>query len=306
MATGRYALPSVESERRTTSCLNNSDQAKAWACDTYFPLWSIEVKEISTPNSQTSYKLILTPKEGSPELPWGIQPPDNLPPQLMVLVNDTASYGPAWWVKTTYNKTVIVPEKDFPSSSKRKRGYEDDDDEDDDDDDYKYPPYRPYPKFKKQSIHAMVGDKPWVCTWPDTEIEVFIYPNEGAKVPSYTPSTTTTYGSATTTATSYGPYSTEFGKAVPYYPKVFKMLERRVPVTEKSVASCQQIEVYEDGECKTLTPAVIIEEVESDDKIKLFSPRSDIESKREIFGGLTERGSLELADCSCVWQNQEA
>lgn len=308
MATGRYALPNVEPKRTTTSCLNNSDQATAWTCKTYFPLWSIEVKESSTPHSQTSYKLILTPKEGSPDLPWGIQPPDNLPPQLMVLVNDTSQsdFGPAWWVKTTYNKTVIVPEKNFPSISKRKRGWDDDDDEDDDDDDnYKYV-YRPYPnRFKKQPIHAMVGEKPWVCTWPNTVLEFFIYPNEGAKVPSYTPSPTTTYGSATTTATSYDPYSTEFGKAVPYYPKVFKMLERRLPVTEKSVASCQQVEVYEDGECKTLegSHTVVIEEVDSDDSIKLFSPRSDIESKREIFGGLTERGSLELADCSCLWSN---
>ncbi|KAI8724009.1 hypothetical protein NCS52_00257800 [Fusarium sp. LHS14.1] len=306
MATGHYALPNIEPARTNTLCFNNSEQVKAWTCKTYFPLWSIEVKEISTPDSQTSYKLILTPKDGSPELPWGIQPPANLPPQLMILVNDTSAggLGPAWWVKTTYNKTVIVPEKDFPLTGKRKRGYEDDDEEEDDDDEYPYRP--PYPhRFKKQPIHAMVGDKPWVCTWPSTVLEVYIYPNEAAKVPSYTPAATTTYDSATTTASTYDPYATEFGKAVPYYPKVFKMIERRLPVTEKTVASCQQVEVYEDGECKTVegSHTVIIEEIESGDSVKLFSPRSDIESKREIFGGLTERGSLELADCSCLWSN---
>ncbi|RSM14548.1 hypothetical protein CEP52_001328 [Fusarium oligoseptatum] len=305
MSTGHYALPNIDPKKTVTSCFNNSEQSAAWTCKTYFPLWSIEVKEISTPKSQTSYKLILTPKEGSPDLPWGIQPPDDLPPQLMVLVNDTSQtdLGPAWWFSTTYNKTVIVPEKEFPPYGKRKRGWDDDDDDDDDDNDDKYPP--PYPhRFKKQSIHAMVGEKPWICTWPSTSLEIFIYPNQGAKVPSYTPSATTTYGSATTTATSYDPYSTEFGKAVPYYPKVFKMLERRLPATEKSVASCIQVEVYEDGECKSLegTKEVIIEEVDAGDSIKLFA-RSELEPEREIFGELTERGSLEAADCSCLWMS---
>ncbi|KAJ4311125.1 hypothetical protein N0V84_010597 [Fusarium piperis] len=304
MATGHYALPNVEPKRTTTSCFNNSDQASAWTCKTYFPLWSIQVVEIAAPDSQTSYKIILTPKEDSPGLPWGIQPPEDLPPQLMVLVNDTtqSDYGPAWWTKTTYNKTVIVPEKEFPQIGKRKRGLDDDDD--DDDDDKYYQPYSPH-RFKKQPIHAMVGEKPWICTWPDTTLEVFIYPNEGAKVPSFTPSATTSYGSATTTGTSYDPYSTEFGKAVQYYPKVFKMLERRLPMTERSVASCQQFEVYADGVCKKLkgSSEVIIEEVDSGDSIKFFSKRSDIESKREIFGGLTERGSLEFSDCSCLWMS---
>ncbi|KAF4990090.1 hypothetical protein FDECE_14498 [Fusarium decemcellulare] len=316
MATGRFALPNIDPSQTTRSCFNDSTQQNAWTCEITFPLWSIDIKEVRSPEN-ISYELRLEANDTNVKFPWGTQPPSILKPRSMILVNDTfeSARGPAWWLRTTYDKTVIVSEKKLGQLSKGKRGWDDDDYDDDDDDDDNnssnnpggYVPFGNH-QFKKQPINAQVGEKPWKCTWPNTVLEIFIYPHENASVPSYAPSSTKNGEPSSTASSSYS-YPSEFDNLLAPYPRVFKMLERRIFWGEESVTKCHQFEVIGDGsECRDVLKdgkPVEITIVESSDSVTTeFEERSISRvSKRQDPRRLVERASLELTDCGCLWMS---
>lgn len=93
---------------------------------------------------------------------YGVQPL-SLTDQQLKLVYDTfeRSRGPAWFFALHYDKTVILPEQylmpnDNTSSAEVHRRMM----------------FGPGPKRKGL---AQSGEKPWICTWPSTILEVFIY-----------------------------------------------------------------------------------------------------------------------------------
>ena len=170
---------------------------------------------------------------------YGEQPPVITPPQPLQLVNDTLdpNRGPAWFKMLPYNKTVIVPESRLSmpdgapsvSGQKIRRAFG-----------------GPGEFHRKGTAQA--GDKPWVCTWPDTLLEVFIYPIQNTSM--YKMSLTSTYtpaaaaptkvtdpasaanGAAAPTAPTPGPPGpgpSEFAPPPPPYPRVVKLEERRMP-----------------------------------------------------------------------------
>lgn len=133
---------------------------------------------------------------------YGEQPPLILQPAKLKLVSDKyePSRGPAWFKVLPFTKTVILPEKwlgssDGGSHAQRKvrnvasmGGGK--------------------PNLKRMGI-AERGEKPWVCTWPETYLELFIYPQQNSSFanwpkqpPLSSTSSTTTPDSTSTTSTA--------------------------------------------------------------------------------------------------------
>jgi hypothetical protein len=92
---------------------------------------------------------------------YGEQPPTIPRPVPLELVSDRSepNRGPAWYKMLSYNKTVILPEGwlSVPNSQRRARHLD--------------PPIDGISAFKRKGI-AQPGEKPWVCNWPDTYLEL--------------------------------------------------------------------------------------------------------------------------------------
>ena len=196
-----------------------------------------------------------TPSNGS--IYYGSQPPQLNQPAPLVLMydKDDSDKGPAYFFQQTYDKLVIVHERDLPGgvqSSKRsfiKRWlYGDGPDslgsltgrqENDEDD-----------EWTSQSM-AKPGDKPWFCYWNNTILEGFIFvtqdANAGASASDASPSAAaTSIGSGPV----HGSRLKRYGPASPSYPKSVKIEERRSLKT--SQAYCQQMQIL-----NTLQPGVL-------------------------------------------------
>ncbi|KAK5626198.1 hypothetical protein RRF57_001913 [Xylaria bambusicola] len=95
---------------------------------------------------------------------YGVQPP-SLTDQQLELVNDTfePSRGPAWALALPYEKTVLLPEQFLTYSSSDKN-----------EDEVQRRTVFGF-DFKRKGL-AHSGEKPWICTWPSTILEILIYP----------------------------------------------------------------------------------------------------------------------------------
>lgn len=204
LPSGEFALPLMLT-RSPTTCFNDSTQAQAWNCNQVFAQLSLHIDKLSETPSTSQYAMSLHYNESftieSNEYSYGMQPP-KVNDVTMLLVTDInePTRGPAWAFEVAYNKTVIIPEGLFPgssSSSSSKRG--------------SAPPPPPqgggggFPgggDFKRKGL-AQSGDKPWICSWDGTILEVFVYPNQNNSQPSlvYPDSSATSTGGGTTTAT---------------------------------------------------------------------------------------------------------
>lgn len=200
---------------------------------------------------------------------WGTQPPTIEDPIQMRLVKDTSEleWGPAWFGHFVYNKTVIIAEDRFPnvgSASKRKRDFVLDDPIND----------NPINDFRRAGvIGAQVGDRPWICEWPGTMLEVFVYPyqmnsfsrNQGvysadaglsgdssssvssSAVAGLTDAPKNRPLSETVSVGPPVPTSRPPRIAAPPYPNIIKIEESRLSDDDSRAAVCQQVEICEDG-----------------------------------------------------------
>lgn len=198
---GEFALPLMLT-RSPTTCFNDSTQAQAWNCNQVFAQLELHIDQLSETPSTSQYSMSLTYNDSftieSNQYSYGMQPP-SVNDVKMLLVTDVnePTRGPAWAFEVEYNKTVIIPEGLFPSpgssSSKRSGG----------------PPPPPggggFPggDFKRKGL-AQSGDKPWICSWGGTILEVFLYPNQNNSQPSivFPDSGPSFTGSGTSSATS--------------------------------------------------------------------------------------------------------
>lgn len=263
-----------------------------------FAYYSMDVEPIPNATSTSNYQLTLTAVNASDsKFFWGTQPPNVLDPVPLKLVNDTfePSRGPAWWLKMTYNKTVVVSEDNFSSLSKRG-----------------WPPHRPGvgmapPRFKRKSLGAKEGDKPWICTWPDTTLEIFIYPNQNTSMP-FPSSTAAPYPSPTWAPEDHSDDDGVFDPLTAY-PKVLKMLERRLSDDPDSVATCRQVQIVDGGQGSIdvrdsdgdPVEVVIVENARTWEEQLEQHQRSRYVPKRWYTRALLARDSLELTDCGCLW-----
>lgn len=296
IATGHYGLPPLSIGNSPNACFNNTSQAAAWSCNMPFSYYSMDV----TPNNNKSapavsgYQIVMAAiNQTNAEFIWGTQPPQINDPTTLQLVWDTYApeRGPAWWTSFQYNKTVIVSESDFSALSTR--GW------DDDDDDHPFPPPS---QFKKKSKGAKEGDRPWICTWPDVTLELFIYPKQNTSS-SWTTTTTSTAASATATE------SIDTDDVVPpSYPKVLKMLELRYLYNKNQIASCRHVEIVDGGkQSKDIIggdgspeEVTIVENYPWSQKLQNNQRYRQV-PKRWVVRDILARSQVELTDCACLW-----
>ncbi|KAI1424017.1 hypothetical protein F5Y12DRAFT_754296, partial [Xylaria sp. FL1777] len=197
LAEGFYSLP-LMSPLPSNRCFKNTDQVRAWNCDAILSQLTMNVRRKRDSADVTAYALDLTYNHSYTEdsfvYSYGVQPPSLIDQQL-TLVNDTFERlrGPAWAFAIPYNKTIILPEQYLtytPADEVQRRmmfGFD----------------------FKRKGL-AQTGEKPWVCTWPSTILEIFIYASQDSRfeypmVPSGTGSGSS---SSSSTESSSGAQST--------------------------------------------------------------------------------------------------
>ncbi|KAJ3565041.1 hypothetical protein NPX13_g7641 [Xylaria arbuscula] len=161
---GPYSLP-LMSPRFSNTCFKDGSQGRAWNCDAIMAQLTMSIRRKSDSTDVTAYALDLTYNHSytidSNVYSYGVQPP-SLSDQQLMLVDDTfePSRGPAWALALPYEKTVILPEQfltysDGQSQRRSMFGFD----------------------FKRKGL-AQSGEKPWICTWPSTILEILIYPNQ--------------------------------------------------------------------------------------------------------------------------------
>ena len=252
-------------------------------------------------------------KEKNEFLSYGAQPPILYKSKGLRLVNDSQNpeRGPAWFFQTNYNKLVILPESALvpPTVSKRHtrherrnsgRGHGSSD------------------SFPGRKGLTQPGEKPWFCFWNGTLLETFIYVNQtsGAGLKSLP---TSTSGLATPSYGFYGGSTTTFASSVPtqsqsqtnypnlgppFYPKLVKLEERRVPMGEKYVSPyCVQHVANSDGTYQPFLDAtgkpttIKFDEVEA-------SAKSVMQGRSNALTKVNPRGALHSRDeaaCGCLW-----
>jgi hypothetical protein len=264
LPTGTYSLAIATPSVSQQNCLDSPSLYSAWSCA--IPPDSIDVSvSLLVGGSKTGcYKIkIGSSDEGIMSYTYGTQPPIIESEQILNLVNDTdeSQWGPAWYFEVAYNKLVVVPEDDLPSPSNYKR---DDLNLRDDDQD------------SSRKGTAQTGDKPWFCYWNNTVLETFLYVNRTSRSGASTSAASATiatstgdsqgsYGGAfptelsvsygvqaskTSTAPSAASSSSIIGNTIPGmfpgYPKVVKVVERRIPAGAH-LPYCVKMEIQLDG-----------------------------------------------------------
>ncbi|ROW08395.1 hypothetical protein VMCG_03333 [Cytospora schulzeri] len=232
LPTGIYSLP-LNLDKSPNTCFTDTAQTSAWSCNI---IWDEEVEmQMSISRNapqlgdQSNYDIILITNTslgvGDNAVTYGTQPPVLEPAMSMELVNDTSDLdrGPAWFRMLPYNKTVVVPEDLLAgatlSSVRRNSGT-----------------YIPRSgDLQSRSLTAQPGDKPWICYWPGTFVEVFIYAQQNSSYAGQTSASTgviTSAPTATPTATDSDATQTSTQNVGDYmplasYPRAVKVKERR-------------------------------------------------------------------------------
>ncbi|KAL6886694.1 hypothetical protein HDV57DRAFT_491129 [Trichoderma longibrachiatum] len=288
---GNYAMPPLTPNQSPNACLSDHTQLAAWSCSLPYSYYQVNVDVSSKQKDTACYNLSLKAiNPADAELLWGTQPP-NLYSKAMILVNDTQEprRGPAWWLQVTYDKVVVVEENAFPAKVKRWSSLG-------------RPTVADYDVIRSKSsasVGAKDGDKPWICTWPDTTLEVFVYPIQNSTSPQPMPTATT--------SSAPNPYPTD---GFHPYPKSMKFIERRI-VDDAPKAYCRQVQVYNQGRSmKNLTDSLgnpIVVDIEEDlnsdpDSQRAAYPvKRDRRSRRSWSEHWVTQQAVELTPCGCVW-----
>lgn len=246
----------------STTCFDHESQSNSWSCTIVDSQFKMSVSFLEDRYETNNYAVSLSCNESkimeSGVYNYGTQPPCFNTNTTMDLVVDLFEprRGPAWFFQVPFAKTVIVPESflstdlnaNVTSSGTEFTGKE----------------------------GAQVGDKPWVCVWGGTLLEMFIYANQESRIhkgydakvanleSSATGTTTTIVGDqpsttvsgpATSDDGSYSEFGGQYGQWTfsgptlppPPYPRVVKVEERRLSGPPAQVPVCFQWEILEDG-----------------------------------------------------------
>lgn len=293
MPTGFFALPPLDTSQAPKACFKDPTQAQAWSCDMPFRFYSLDIRHLARGTETCNYQLTMTAlNSSSDKFAWGTQLPNLPDPRNLQLVIDKVEKvrGAAWWIDMIYNKTVIVSEESF-ANAKGKREW----------------PYSPTKSmagidpstFKRKSVAAKDGDKPWICTWPNTSLEIFIYPNQS--VSSSRDNTKTT-----STLSSPNAYPTGDQQQAPMadFPNVVKFLERRYD-DASATASCRQVQIVDNASgsrdvCDSDGNPIVVPISES---LKALEGPGQTMRFGQPDGpsSLSTREVLQMTDCGCQW-----
>ncbi|KAK4229395.1 hypothetical protein QBC38DRAFT_359836 [Podospora fimiseda] len=173
LPTGTFSMALMTS-RESKTCFQDTTLSTAWAC------FFVMGPHLTIAQADAGYTASLTTNESltvsNHVYSYGEQPPWFEKPFTLGLVNDTfeLTRGPAWYKLLQYDKTVVIYESLLNASTtptvSRKMvrnlgGFGD---------------------LKRKNV-AQPGDKPWVCTWPDVYLELFIYPQQNTSLNGFPP-----------------------------------------------------------------------------------------------------------------------
>ncbi|CAK7263062.1 hypothetical protein SEPCBS57363_000377 [Sporothrix epigloea] len=334
LPTGTFSLPFAIDES-PSSCFNDTTKSQAWQCNIADQSsMTLTIASLGHTADGPTYGITINSNESATYqnnvFLYGEQAPTITMQSDLKLVENTldSGRGPAWFKMVTYNKTVIVrenyltaPNSQPTSTSSVERN------------DKKRRQFNGkaglasracYPGHKCSNT-AQVGEKPWVCTWPDTILEIFIYPEQNSSacggsvastsMPTSTPLTpilasslmslngsSKTLSYTSNTAPSMAP--SKWLNLPPPYSRVVTMEERRMANSPE--ATCVQYELTLVG---TALKAVrnldangqpiqlTIAEIESGPS---FCPKG----KRDASGDAKaskKRDESVLSKCGCLW-----
>ncbi|KAK0617187.1 hypothetical protein B0T14DRAFT_538789 [Immersiella caudata] len=181
---GTFSMPLMTS-RVLSACFADTTLAQAWQCHLVISglrLTIAKTKENSPGDYTATVTCNTTNTVANHVYSYGEQPFLIEKPATLELVNDTydPGRGPAWFKSLSYNKTVIIPEGALspgsPEGAKQRirsgpgggpgggPG--------------KFPG-----DFKRKGIISE-GAKPWICNWPETYLELFIYAGQNSSLAS--------------------------------------------------------------------------------------------------------------------------
>ncbi|KAH8124513.1 hypothetical protein ACSS6W_003140 [Trichoderma asperelloides] len=295
LPTGTYELPPLIANQSPKACFNDTRQSAAWSCS--MPSSYYEMKLINKTNERPTSCYGLSLKAINlidSRFLWGTQPP-NIDNEILTLVNDTSEprRGPAWWLKVTYDKIVVVAENAFtPPNPKTKRW------------DNVGGPFGDYDVTRTNKPNgAQNGDKPWICTWPGTILEVFIYPIQNSSATANPTSHTATSSAASSMSSVPNPYASE---GLYPYPRSVKFVERR-QAGNTPRPFCRQVQVVDNGRgMANVTDSLgnpvqiqINENLDSDDEQETSR---NSRSLRKMWNQPWNSQKLEqLTPCGCLW-----
>lgn len=300
--TGPFMIPVLDVSQQPRECIEDTSLSRSWDCKMPRQYYNMDIEEIDDAKDTAQYELTLSANshDGTAAFIYGTQPPSILEPAALTLVNDTFALelGPAWWVKIEYNKTVIVNSADLIYSESKR--------------DYTDTVYDPV-LFSGAPDRALVGDMPWMCIWPDTTLEIFIYPARNGSAAASWPQKRfrrdddDNDDEEEEEEEEVGEEEDDAfdGNVELPYPHVVKFLERRYNVNPKAKATCQQVYVRDDignfdlfyNEDGNLN--IIDVEVDPD-------PWEGGLNKRDATQGFLlprQATALELTDCGCLWRS---
>ena len=316
LETGPWDLPPLRVGQSPNMCFNDTTQSEAWSCDLPLRWYSLSISEIPDADEVENYELTLTAVNGSDNMYlWGTQQPSISDPVKLALVNDSfqPSRGPAWWFKKNYNKVVIIPEDNLEGPKNQKRDWT-----------YTGPPRPGFDptRFMSKNPGPQDGEKPWFCTWPNTTMEVFIYPSQNISVRYTSTSSSSTSSLSTSPTSSAAPSETPLPSydPTPAYPQVMKFMERRLFMDgDAEAATCQQVLIKNGGRDMEYLynddghpiEVSIVERYRTYEELVEASERdrhpgdssrrwlhNPFEKRHEPY---VKREALELTDCGCLW-----
>lgn len=294
LPTGTYELPLLIANQSSKTCLNDTKQSAAWSCSMPTSYYEMKLGNMTNERATSCYNLSLKAVNlVDSRFLWGTQPP-NIDNEILTLVNDTSEpgRGPAWWLKITYDKMVVVAENAFPPPPTSKRW------------DNMGGPFDDYDVTRtNKPIGAQNGDEPWICTWPGTTLEVFIYPIQNSSVAANPTSRTATSSAASSTSSVPNPYAAE---GLYPYPRSVKFIERR-DAGNTPRPFCRQIRVVDNGHGMTnVTDSVgnpvqilLNENLDSGDEHETSQNNRLLRKKRDQ--PWNSQKLAQLTPCGCLW-----
>ncbi|ATY65636.1 glucan 4-alpha-glucosidase [Cordyceps militaris] len=316
---GRFSLPQMDGGGTSKLCVNDSRQLAAWSCNMAFRFYSVDVSPDAGRASIERYNLTLKPINSTQsQLLWGTQPPYIKDPVKLRLVNDSMqgeTRGPAWWTSVSYDKTVVVRQEDLsPMHSKRNWVY----------------PGLPATiatansqksRFSRSKYQPQPGDCMWICTWPQTVLEILIYPGQNVTTdpgpptgPSLTMSPVPSRTSSPQDDSNFGNFDLNQMPQDPLapYPKLVRLIERRT--ANSRPATCFGYEMNSRGNIVPQTnPQGDANQIQISENVNTVhrmdrspgpynGPRGREDRDMQVDGsGIAPRESLEFTPCSCFW-----
>lgn len=209
---GSYGMPPPD-DLRSSKCFEDPTLSPAWSCRVVMSGLYLTVN-----GNNDEYTVSLDCNHNYTLLnhtyAYGTQPPLVQEPVTLDLVTDKSepNRGPAWFKMLSYTKTVILPERVLSTSGSSEGAQRT----------ARHVTMVPgMANFKKKGV-AQSGERVWVCRWPETYLELFIYAQQNSSFSNWPPlplsssssqtspslSTTTTSGAETTIVTDLQSFPT--------------------------------------------------------------------------------------------------